>query len=497
MLCGFALNTIPKGIMARFNHATVTNRVVNKAGGEAFEMSPQMALVTHILTSMVKDQAYRTADEGISELRDLIAKNDPLFVAKTALYARREYGLRSVSHVVAAEIAKTVKGKEWTKSFFDKIVYRPDDMLEILSLYWNEVGKNEPNSLRKGFKKAFARFDAYQLAKYRGEGKDVSLIDVANVVHPLHTEALGKLMKGELKNEKTWEAKISATKGDEAEKQQAWRELLEKNQLGYFALLRNLRNILESDPSLIGEVVTALTNERAIKKSLVMPFRFLSALGAIEEASLDTMAARQVLTAIGQAMEISLSNVPRFEGKTLVVLDVSGSMLGAYSGWMGRTAKIGYDCPLAIGALFAASIYKANMADLMLFTDDAEYRHIDPTFPLAAVYKEITRKLNPSGTNFHAPFQRADKAYDRIIILSDEQGWMGYNAPTKTFAEYKRRTGANPKVFTFDLTGNGTLQLPENDVYCLAGLSDKTLDVLKLLETDKRALIKVIEAVEL
>ena len=200
--------------MSRFNHATKSTKTVNRAGGEAFEMSPKLALVTHVLTSMVKDQFYRSADEGISELQELIAKNDPLFVAKTALYARREYGLRSVSHIIASEIAKSVKGVQWTKSFFDKIVYRPDDMTEILSLYWADF-KNEPNALRKGFKEAFKRFDAYQLAKYRGEGKEVSLVDVVNVVHPLHTEALAKLVKGELKNEKTWEAKISATKGDD------------------------------------------------------------------------------------------------------------------------------------------------------------------------------------------------------------------------------------------------------------------------------------------
>lgn len=481
--------------MSRFNHATVSTKIVNKAGGEAFGMSPQLALVTHVLTSMVKDQFYRTADEGLAELRELISKNDPLFVAKLGIYARTEYGLRSVSHVVAAELAKIVKGQQWTKNFFDKIVYRPDDMTEILSLYWSE-NKNEPNALRKGFKKAFARFNEYSLAKYRGEGKAVSLIDVANVVHPLHTEAIAKLMKGTLKNEKTWEAKLSATKGDETAKQEAWGDMLRSGTLGYFALLRNLRNIIESDPGLIDLVATQLTDEKKIKKSLVMPFRFLAAMGALEEADLDTAAVRKLMTAIGKAMEIALSNVPVFEGRTLVVLDVSGSMLGRYGMWSGR-AKIGHDSPLAIGALFAAALYKTNEADLMLFSDDASYRHIDPTYPLSAVFNEITKNLNPSGTNFHAPFQTANKAYDRIIILSDSQGWMGYDTPTRSFAQYKGRTGANPKVFMFDLQGQGSLQLPERDVYCLAGFSDKTLDVLKLLEQDKNALIKTIEAVEL
>ena len=40
-------------------------------------------------------------------------------------------------------------------------------------------------------------------------------------------------------------------------------------------------------------------------------------------------------------------------------------------------------------------------------------------------------------------------------------------------------------------------QFPENNVYCLAGFSDKIFDIMKLLESDKKALVKKIEEVEL
>jgi hypothetical protein len=52
-------------------------------------------------------------------------------------------------------------------------------------------------------------------------------------------------------------------------------------------------------------------------------------------------------------------------------------------------------------------------------------------------------------------------------------------------------------VFSFDLSGYGSLQFPERQVCCLAGFSDKTLETLKLLDADPGALIRVIEAVEL
>jgi 60 kDa SS-A/Ro ribonucleoprotein len=63
----------------------------------------------------------------------------------------------------------------------------------------------------------------------------------------------------------------------------------------------------------------------------------------------------------------------------------------------------------------------------------------------------MENRIVSGGTNFHAIFETANRAYDRIIILSDMQGWVNYNTPTRSFAEYKRRVGANPRVYSFDL----------------------------------------------
>ena len=102
-----------------------------------------------------------------------------------------------------------------------------------------------------------------------------------------------------------------------------------------------------------------------------------------------------------------------------------------------------------------------------------------------------------SATNFHAIFQQAKGAYDRIILLSDMQGWVGHDAPTQAFADYKTRTRSDPKVFSFDLNGHGTLMFPQRNIYCLAGFSDKTLETLQMLDGDPQALIRKIEAVDL
>lgn len=469
----------------RFNTATIAvSKTTNLAGGEAYQESPKLEFVSILLTSFVRDQFYKSADDGLQRVKELIeAIADRKFVAKAAIYARTKYGMRSISHVVAGELAKAVKGERWTRRFFENVIHRPDDMLEIVAYYKANYGKAMPNALKDGFAAKLAKLDEYQLAKYKAERKAVNIYDLVNLCHPKATAALNKLMKSELAPAETWEVKLTQS-GQRAEtdeqkaelKKEAWTELIESRKLGYFALLRNLRNILEQAPEVLDQALLMLTDERLIKKSLVLPFRFTTALEKMEELC-DT---QLIIKALNQAVDIALSNVPHLEGKTLVALDCSGSMEGK---------------PAQIGALFAAVLLKSNDADLILFSDNARYKTLNTQDSTLTMANSI--KFAMGGTNFHAIFETANRPYARIIILSDMQGWIGHTAPTKTFQAYCQQHACHPKVYSFDLQGYGTLQFPEKDVYCLAGFSDKVFDTMQLLETDREALLHEIEAVEL
>lgn len=460
----------------------------NLAGGDAFTETPKLELLSVLLTSTLKDEFYRQADTTVNRVKQLVAEiPDKQFSAKAAVYARNEAGMRSVSHLVAGEIAKNVKGEAWTAPFYRKLCRRPDDALEILACYTGQYGRPIPNALKRGLGQALSEFDAYQLAKYRREGADLSLVDAVNLVHPPHSEPLAQLIKGTLPPAETWETKLTQAgqKADspddvEALKAEAWEQLITTRKLGYFALLRNLRNILASVPHLIPEVIEMLTDPRLIKRSLVLPFRFITALEALEKEH--PHGVLRVIAALSDAVDISLANVPRFTGKTLVALDGSGSMMGR---------------PIKIGALFASVLAKANDADVMLFSDDARYVALNSRDSTLTLSRWLESQCASAGTNFHSIFQRAQRGYDRVIILSDMQGWIGGHAPTSTFAEWKARYRCDPKVFSFDLNGYGTLQFPERDVYALAGWSDKALETLQFLDSDKRALINEIEKIQL
>src|SRR3972149_7644505 len=134
--------------MGRFNFKTEGTKITNVAGGLSFSQSPELELVSILLTSFANDTFYKSADDTFARLISLIIDCDKEFVAKAAVYARKQFGMRSISHVVASELAVHLKGKEWAKKFYSAIVHRPDDMGEILSYHVSKNGKI-PNSMKK------------------------------------------------------------------------------------------------------------------------------------------------------------------------------------------------------------------------------------------------------------------------------------------------------------------------------------------------------------
>ena len=143
--------------MSRFNTTSDGTKTVNLAGGQAYKQTPELELVSILLTSFANDQFYRSSSDTFDTLTQLILVCDKEFVAKAAIYARTKFGMRSISHVVASELAKHIVGNKWAKDFYESIVYRPDDMMEILSYHTSKNGKI-PNAMKKGFAKAFDKF---------------------------------------------------------------------------------------------------------------------------------------------------------------------------------------------------------------------------------------------------------------------------------------------------------------------------------------------------
>ncbi len=391
--------------MSKYNTKSSPEMAVNEMGELAYVMPEKENLVSSVLTTFMTRSYYETEDEAVAKIKAAADGCDPLFVAKTAIYARQTANMRSSSHFLAAILADRASGTEWGRRFYERIVVRPDDISEILACY--NIKQNAlPNAMRKGFKKALEKFDIYQLDKYKMTRKSISLIDLFNLLHPKASgkkaEAYADIIKNRGKNLHTmYESRIlekemtaaGQKQGDALEnKAQAIKAVLESPKgMPVFNLLRNLRNIFLYAPEMIGEACEQLNQQEKIRNSRLLPFRFASAYTEIEKLSYGrtnhTQIAfesdkqnlgsedefnnrkQQLLDAIEGALEISCQNIECLDGNTAILVDHSGSVRGD-AGGDSRVSQFSKTTCAAIGNLFGAMLaYKQNDVYLGLFGD--------------------------------------------------------------------------------------------------------------------------------
>src|SRR3712207_5760319 len=117
------------------------------------------------------------------------------------------------------------------------------------------------------------------------------------------------LVEGTLAAPDTWEVALSGG----ADKRETFERLLRERKLGYLALLRNLRNMTEAgvDSGLIRDGIIARRGA-----ARVLPFRYVAAARACP----------QMGPYLDQALSEAIAEMPVLSGRTLVLVDVSGSM---------------------------------------------------------------------------------------------------------------------------------------------------------------------------
>lgn len=441
-----------------------SNRTTNIAGGAAFSMNPETELIHAVLTTFLENKFYESGDERLERIKQLVAQNKPEFVSKLAIVARREFNLRSVTHVLIGELAKTHKGDSLIKDTIVACAIRPDDLIEIVAY----VGKPIPKQVKRGVRNAILKYDRYKLAKYKGEGKSITLVDLFNLTHPKvkhankeQKKAWKDLMTGKLASFDTWETEISNTK----DKKKAWESLVLEDKLGYMALLRNLNNLVKNDVSakVIDKAVKKLINEDEVKRSRQLPFRFLIAYQNVEGN-------RKFTDAISLAMDMAVSNTPELKGKTLIAVDSSGSMSGD---------------PMEKASIFGATLIKANAnADMILYDTNVKALAMSGRTPVIDLAEKIQQEAMGGGTETSLVFRYAHQKgtkYDRIIIISDNESWNEYSVQG-IYNEYKKETGTDPYVYAIDIQGYGTKDITGGRVFHLCGWSNRLLDFIGAIE---------------
>lgn len=499
-------------------------RVKNHESEDAFQLDPAMELYTAVVTWNLNDSFYEKNTTRLNRVKALILKNDPVFVGKLAIYARTKMHMRSAPLVLLTELAKLHSGDHLVSRVTEKVVIRADEITELLACYELLNGRNRKKrlnrlskQLQKGLQSAFNRFDEYQFAKYdRNAG--IKLRDALFLVHPkakddAQQSIFDKIASGTMQTPYTWETELSALgkvyfnaeRKRAAAFKQKWEELIDSGKLGYMALLRNLRNIEAANVTEkhLKKVCTTLTSVENIARAKQFPFRYLSAYRELLDTpaktdwtsqlnnfftGTDQQSARGKLrNALEKAVSISAANIKGFNERTrvLIACDVSGSMQTPISA---RSKILLYDI-----ALMLAMLLQSRCANVRTGMFGDFWKVI--TMPKDNILHNVQEFYKREGevgyaTNGYLVIKELllDKVkMDKVMIFTDGQLWNshGYGGHINELWElYQKNIAPKARLYLFDLKGHSTtpLQVLNNNVYLIAGWSDKLFEVLDALE---------------
>jgi hypothetical protein len=508
--------------------ATTGARAVNPQGGTGFQREPKAELFLLAASYLDGNRFYGTAEEQDNRFRELVHKlavAEPEWTYELINWLRNGANLRTIALMGAAEYVKArldanapplyvVNGQVTAenpynlrtgvhRALVDAVLRRPDEPGEMLAYWLSRYGRAIPKPVKRGVADAALRmYNEKAYIKWDSEKASVRFADVLELAHvpgtsgwrnALYSYALDVrhharkdipvtlptltrrarllampqsqrapyLLTPQASDELngagiTWEA-LSSWVG-RALKGQEWQAILPS--MGLMAVVRNARNIdnAQVDPQALLPTFARLMDAEEVKRSRMLPFRFLS---AYRHSHLRWHGA------LDAALTHSLSNVPALTGRTLILVDRSGSMFCTVSE---RSELTFADTAALFGTALAL---RAQAADLVQFgSSSAPVQYARNESPLQV----MGRFGDMGGTYTAQAVQRWFNGHDRVIILTDEQVAHYGSGPTA----YVPTT---TPVYTWNLAGYRLAHAPAGpNRYSAGGLSDQSFSLIPMLE---------------
>ena len=514
--------------------ATIPTTTLTAEGGVGFVREPKAELYVTAVSTLVENTTYETGDERTKRLVDLVrtvTKEDPEWVLRFVTWLRAEANMRSVAVLVACEFVKTrlesrASAAGMNRQAITAACKRADEPGEVIAYWQARYGRNLPMPVKRGLADAVRELYTERAAlRYDGNAKAMRLGDVIELVHPQSKGPIQSALYGYLLDsrhgrrptpEATWEALAAITArrdlnalpiaqrhalarkvmdGDAAAEKQfslalagqwewgkSWLgqdteddtfdrltdaeqwELFVPYGLGFMAMLRNLRNFDKAGISqeMVTMVKGRLIDKDEVVKSRQLPLRFLSAYKATGGNHWDLP--------LSMALDYSLLNVPELAGRTLVLVDQSGSMFTRVSD---RSEVRWSDQAALFGVALAA---RAADATLVQFGSTSQQVTIDGG---KTALQHMAKFQALGGTATMDAVRKWFKGHDRIVIVTDEQAH--YDRSGTVLDDLVPQ---EVPIYTWNLAGykiaHGT-SAPNRVTF--AGLNDSAFALIPLLES--------------
>jgi 60 kDa SS-A/Ro ribonucleoprotein len=351
-----------------------------------------------------ESEFYEDGAEIGKRIAELTAQCAPEDVAALAVEAREQMHLRHVPLLVLRELARhpLIKDRPQLLSrTMGRVLQRADEPAEFLALYWKDKKQPLSKQVKRGLAWSMRRFSEYDLAKYNRDAeitpRDVLFMSHAKPKDEAQAALWKKLAAKELATPDTWEVQLSAG----ADKKQTFERLIREKKLGYFALIRNLRNMEQAgvDVQLVREAILA----RKGGAEKILPFRYIAA----------ARHAKQFEPELDTAMQAALAELPKLGDTTIVLVDNSGSM----SAQLSRKSQM----TRADAAAGVAIVARGVCESVRVFAFSDHCVEVAPRTGMA-LRDAIHAATHMGGTRLGAAVTKvSDLPHDRLIVVTDEQ----------------------------------------------------------------------------
>ena len=390
-------------------------RLAGGSGALAAKQSNTALLRRAVLANLLwEDVAYMDGMKVAEEIQRLIPLCPAIDVYNIALEARTMQKLRHTPLFLAVEMCKYPEHKMFVQDLLPQIIKRADLLTDFLAIYWKDGKKPIANQAKKGLAKAFHNFNEYKFAKYDRDAA-IKLRDVMFLCRPkpenqYEQDLFKKVADRTLATPETWEVLLSTGK----DKKESWTKLITEGKIGGLAMLRNIANMRRAnvDKKVINEGLEKL------KSSMLMPLDFLKAFRMNPEFG------RQ----IEDAMINSYANLPKLKGKTLFIVDVSGSM-GARMSEKSDFTRYDAACAMAMLAANQCEDYEIVCTAGNDYTHTGAHEHIpypQKGFGIFEQIRETNKNIGIGGIFTRQCLEWCNdkfkgQKFDRIIVFSDSQ----------------------------------------------------------------------------
>lgn len=487
--------------------------VLNAAGGLAYRREDEQALAQYVATGCFAGTFYSDAATQLDEVLRLAQRVEPVFLARAAVYARRQARMKDAPALLLALLS--VKSPVLFRKAFPLVVDSARMLRTFVQIMRSGVvGRRSLGTLPKHLVRQWidARSDRALLAAT--VGNKPSLADVVRMVHPKPGSPARQAFFGWLVGRPhdadalpqpvqellAWRADPTRPVPDvpfnlltsEALGTAAWTRIA--LQAPWNTLRMNLntfaRNGVFEDGRTVAAIAQRLGDPAEVRAAQAFPYQLFTTWQATRDSS-----PKRIVDALERAVDVALTNVPRLAGKTWICVDTSGSMHSSVTGWRpGASSSV--RC-LDVAALFAAAILRtAEDAEVLTFTTDARPIRLDARASVLSNAERLA-KSPWGGTDCGAPLRwlnQKRRLADTVILISDNESWVhrghrfgGATGLMGGFRNLQQRSRA-AKLVCLDLQPSSNSQAAEAvDVLNVGGFSDQVFSVIEAFASAGRA----------